>query len=78
VFENIYNLNLLLVYMKKDLRFLWVLEVLITILAILHLGRAVMGGPLIVGGFEVPIWLSYVAFLVWGYLSYRLFIFLRK
>ena len=64
--------------MKKDVLFLRALWIIITTVATLHLVRAVMGWSLAVESFEIPIWLSYVAFLVLGYLSYRLFMFLRN
>jgi len=62
--------------MKK--RSLGVLLIVITVVAILHLIRAIFGWSLIVGGFDMPIWLSYVAFLVLGYLGYDLFKSLKK
>ncbi len=38
--------------------------------ALLHLWRALMGLELNIGSFALPVWASFVAFLVAGYLSY--------
>jgi len=38
--------------------------------ALLHLWRALMHLPLSIGSFALPVWASFVAFLVAGYLSY--------
>lgn len=64
--------------MKKGHEFLWGVLILIVVVAVLHLIRAVMGWSLTVESFEIPVWLSYVAFLVLGFLSYKLYIHLKK
>ena len=38
--------------------------------ALLHLWRALMSLELNIGSFALPVWASFVAFLVAGYLSY--------
>ncbi len=58
--------------------FLWVLWIIITLVSLLHLLRAVLDWDLFVEMYRIPIWLSYVAFLVLGFLSYKLFMFLKN
>jgi len=41
------------------------------IIAILHLLRIVNGWPADIGGFIVPMWLSWIAVLLAGYLAYH-------
>ena len=77
-FRKTYNLRILINFMKKDVWTLRTLWVIITTLAILHLIRATMWWFMNVEGFGIPIWLSYVSFLVLGYLSYKLFMSLRR
>lgn len=48
------------------------------IIAILHLLRAVYGWPAEIGGLVAPMWLSWLALLVAGYLALSAFILLRK
>ena len=40
------------------------------IVAILHLVRAINWLPLVIGIWEAPIWLSWVAFVIAGFMSY--------
>ena len=54
----------------KDKTFINTAAVIFGIVALLHLWRAVGGLPLIVGTYELPVFLSYAAVLVTGYLSY--------
>lgn len=64
--------------MKKTKKgFLWVLWGIITTVAILHLLRAILNWALIVEIYPIPVWLSYAAFLILGFLSYKLFRFLK-
>lgn len=49
---------------------LFVNTVIFGIVALLHLWRALMGFELNIGSFSLPIWASFLAFLVAGYLSY--------
>ena len=63
---------------NKKRGFLWALWVIITIVAILHIIRAVLNWSLIVEIYPIPIWLSYLAFLILGFLSYKLFCFLKN
>lgn len=64
--------------MKKDTGFLWWVWVVITLAGLLHLTRAVMSWNLNVGLWQVPVWFSYLVFVILAYLSYRLFMFLKK
>jgi len=44
--------------------------VLFGLVALLHLWRAFNSLPLVVGTWELPVWLSWVAFIIVGFLSY--------
>lgn len=50
--------------------FLAVTGVIFLVIAVLHLLRAVLGWSAVIGSFEVPIWLSWVAAVVAAYLAY--------
>lgn len=58
--------------------FLWSLWIIISIVGLSHLYRALTNLPMSVGSWIVPIWVSYLAFVVLAYLSYRLYKFLKK
>jgi sterol desaturase/sphingolipid hydroxylase (fatty acid hydroxylase superfamily) len=45
-------------------------SVIFGIVSLLHLWRAVSNLPLNVGVWELPVWLSYLAFIFIGFLSY--------
>jgi hypothetical protein len=64
--------------MKKRKEFLWTLLILISLVAALHLVRAISGWQFIIGSFEVPIWWSYVAFATLSFLGYNLYEYLQK
>ena len=40
------------------------------LVSLAHLVRAAMGWPVIIAGWSVPLWLSWVAFVIAGGLSY--------
>ena len=40
------------------------------VIAVMHLARIVQGWPAHIGTFEVPMWLSWVAMAVAGYLAF--------
>lgn len=40
------------------------------LVTILHFARVVNDWTLVVGGYAVPMWLSWVAFILTGYLAY--------
>jgi len=63
---------------KTKSGFLWLLWAIITVVAVLHLLRALFGWTLLVDMYSIPVWVSYLAFVVLGYLSFMLFKFLRK
>ncbi len=44
---------------------------LFLIIALLHLARVLFSWPAVIGSVEVPFWMSWVAVLLAGYLSYR-------
>ena len=37
---------------------------------LLHLYRALSGGPLIIGAIDAPVWISWIAVIVSGYLGF--------
>ncbi|MAF36611.1 hypothetical protein CL622_05845 [archaeon] len=45
---------------------------LILFAGLLHLTRSVAGWSLVVGGYAVPMWISWLAVIITGYLSYNL------
>ena len=47
--------------------------VIFGVIALLHLMRAVFGWDLRIGGWHVPVWLSYIAAVVAGYLSWHMY-----
>ena len=47
--------------------------VIFGIVALLHLLRAVLGWDLRIAGWHVPVWLSYTAVVVAGYLSWHMY-----
>jgi len=65
--------------MKKECKEpLWALWILITIISVMHLIRGLAGWTVTIEHFIVPVWFSYLAFLVAGYFSYVLFRHLKK
>ncbi|MBI2176349.1 hypothetical protein HYU40_03295 [Candidatus Woesearchaeota archaeon] len=44
--------------------------VVFAVIAVLHLLRAILGWQAVIGSFEVPMWLSWVAAVVAAYLAY--------
>ena len=57
--------------MKIKPKQLWLVNTLVFGAAgVLHLWRALIGLELNIGSFALPVWASFLAFLVAGYLSY--------
>jgi len=50
--------------------YLQLTAVIFAIVALAHLLRAVLGWPIVIAGWIVPVWLSWLAFVVAGGLSY--------
>lgn len=50
--------------------YLQVTGLLLTVGAIVHLLRVLLGWPASIAGWDVPVWLSLVAVVVAGYLAY--------
>ena len=48
------------------------------IMALLQLLRSIFSWPASIGSFNVPIWLSYIAVVVLGYLSWHMYSVSRK
>lgn len=43
------------------------------VIALLQLTRAVLGWKAVIGNFNVPVYFSYIAFIVAGYLSWHMY-----
>jgi hypothetical protein len=41
--------------------------------AVVHLLRLVMGWPIVLGGWAVPVWVSWLGLLLAGFLAYEAF-----
>lgn len=52
---------------------LMIAAVIFGIVALLHLIRAVLSWEANIAGWNVPVWLSYVVFVVAGYLSWHMY-----
>ena len=52
---------------------LMVAAVIFGIIAVLHLLRSILSWEANIGGFNVPVWYSYVAVVVAGYLSWQMY-----
>jgi hypothetical protein len=50
--------------------YLLVSAVIFSLVALLHLARIVFGWSAVIGGWSVPMWLSWVAIIVAGALAY--------
>ena len=53
--------------------FLSISGVIFGVIAVMHLVRIIAGWPAHIGAFEVPMWLSWVAMVVAGYLAVSAF-----
>lgn len=56
--------------MKQD-NFNRTAGIIFLIIAVLHLSRVVQGWEANIGGFNVPMWASYLAVLIAGYLAFH-------
>jgi len=52
---------------------LMVASAIFGLIALLHLLRSVFSWPAVIGTFNVPVWFSYVAVVVAGYLSWQMY-----
>ena len=50
--------------------FIIVAGAIFAVVALLHVLRILMGWPAVIGGWEVPMWVSWIALVVAGGLSY--------
>jgi hypothetical protein len=57
----------------KTKQLLQVTGTIFALIALVHLWRALQGWPANIGGWDVPLWLSWIAVVVAGYLSYASF-----
>lgn len=48
-------------------------SVVFGIIALLHFLRSIFSWPASIGTFNVPVWFSYIAVIVAGYLSWQMF-----
>ncbi|MBI2558147.1 hypothetical protein HYW20_02385 [Candidatus Woesearchaeota archaeon] len=58
--------------MEKN-QLLMLASVIFGIVAVLHLLRSIFSWEADIGGFNVPVWYSYVAVVVAGYLSWEMY-----
>jgi len=54
----------------REKTFFLTAAIIFGIVAVLHLIRAINGLPLIVGSWSAPTWLSWIAFIIAGFMSY--------
>lgn len=54
----------------KQKEFTMVAKGLFALIAVVHLMRAVLGWPVEINDMSVPIWVSYIAAVLFGYLAY--------
>ncbi|MBS3100613.1 hypothetical protein J4204_00595 [Candidatus Woesearchaeota archaeon] len=59
-------------FMNKN-QLLKLAAVIFGIIALLHLLRSIFSWEANIGGFDVPVWYSYVAVAVVGYLSWQMY-----
>ncbi len=45
--------------------------IIFLIITVLHVLRLTLGWSAVIGGWEIPIWLSWIALILAGYLSYK-------
>ena len=64
-------------YMSKQ-TFYYVVSGVFFLVAIMHLLRAVNGWEAVIGGVVIPVWFSWVAVALAGYLGYRSYSFGKK
>jgi hypothetical protein len=57
----------------KERGFFTTVGVVFLLVFVVHLLRVVNGWSFVVGSYEVPMWVSWVAFLLTGYLSFSAF-----
>jgi hypothetical protein len=50
--------------------YLLVTAIIFSLVALLHLARIVFGWSAVIGGWSVPMWLSWIALVVTGVLAY--------
>jgi hypothetical protein len=59
--------------MFSEKSFLSIVGVLFGLGAVAHLLRLVMGWPIVLGGWAVPVWVSWLGLLLAGFLAYEAF-----
>lgn len=64
-----FSLNIFKIMNQKT--YFTVTGLIFLVMAILHAARITYGWEAIINGWNVPLWLSWVAFVVSGYLAYR-------
>jgi len=64
--------------MLKEKNYYLTVATIFLIIASLHLLRVILGWPAVIGGWDVPFWLSWIALIVSGYLAYEGFKFGKK
>ena len=65
-------------YMNNNKGFHRVVAVVASIITVLHLLRLVYGWEAVIGGWMVPLWLSVVAVVLFGWLAWKAFGMLKQ
>lgn len=64
--------------MMQQKTYLLTVTTIFSIIAVLHILRLILGWPAVIGEWEIPVWLSWVAFIIAGFLAYEGFTFGTK
>ena len=48
-------------------------SVIFGLIAVMHLLRSIFSWPVSISAFNVPLWLSYIAVVVFGYLAWQMY-----
>lgn len=62
----------------SDTIYHYIASILFSVIAVVHLARGLQGWEAVVAGVEIPIWASWVAVVLAGYLASRGFFFVYE
>ncbi len=54
----------------KQKEFMMIAKVLFATIAVVHLARAILGWPVQIIDINIPVWVSYIVAILFGYLAY--------
>ena len=57
--------------MKNNKWYFTTTSIVFTVVAIAHLGRIILVMPIVIAGYDIPLWVSGAAILLAGYLAIR-------